>query len=62
MTNDLSALLPFFLVFAVLAVAGSLVSIALLGRTVARHHRHHRLRVARHQSIPAYYRRLVLGH
>ena len=59
MVYDLSSLLPFVVVFAVLALVGSLASVAVLGQSVVRHHR---TRVARHQSIPTYYRRLVLAH
>ncbi len=59
MVYDLSSLVPFVLVFAVLALVGSLASIVVLGQSLARHHR---TRVARHQSIPTYYRRLVLAH
>jgi hypothetical protein len=59
MLYDLSAIAPFVMVLAVLALLGSVASIAVLGQSVARHHR---TRVARHQSIPTYYRRLVLAH
>lgn len=59
MLYDLSGVLPFFVVIAVLAVAGAVASLTVLGREVAFHHR---ARVARHQSIPTYYRRLVLAH
>ena len=59
MVYDLSALAPFVVVFLVLALVGSLASLSVLGQSVARHHR---TRVARHQSIPTYYRRLVLSH
>ena len=59
MVYDLSGLVPFIVVFAVLATVGALVSLGVLTDTVVRHHR---TRVARHQSIPTYYRRLVLAH
>jgi len=59
MLYDLTGLVPFLVVFAVLALAGSLASIAVLGQSVAHHHR---TRVARHESIPTYYRHLVLAH
>ena len=59
MLYDLSALAPFVVVFLVLAIVGSLASLAVLGQSVARHHR---TRVARHESIPTYYRHLVLAH
>ncbi len=59
MLYDLSAVLPFAIVFVLLAVAGAAVSLVATGRVLAEHHR---VRVARHQSIPTYYRRLVLAH
>jgi hypothetical protein len=58
MSYDLSAVLPFVVVVALLAVVGSIASVTVLGQSVVRHHR---LRVAQHQSIPTYYRRLVLA-
>jgi len=59
MLYDLSGVLPFVVVVALLAVVGSIASVTVLTRTVGEHHR---TRVARHQSIPTYYRRLVLAH
>ena len=59
MLYDLSAVVPFFVVFALLALAGSIVSVTVLAQAAISHHR---TRVARHQSIPTYYRRLVLAH
>jgi len=59
MLYDLSAVLPFTVIVALLALVGSIASVAVLARSTARHHR---VRVARHQSIPSYYRRLVLAH
>lgn len=59
MLYDLSAVLPFFVVFAVLAVVGVAVSVLVTAQVLAEHRR---VRVARHQSIPTYYRRLVLAH
>ena len=59
MLYDLSAVLPFVVVVALLALAGTVVSLTVLGLAVARHHR---LRSARHQSIPTYYRRQLLAH
>ena len=59
MLYDLSGVLPFVVVLAVLAAAGAVASLAVLGRTVAHHHR---VRVTRHESIPTYYRHLVLAH
>jgi hypothetical protein len=59
MLYDLSAILPLFVGIAVLALLGAVASVAVIGQTLAQHHR---VRVARHQSIPVYYRRLVLAH
>ena len=59
MVLDISGFIPFIVVFAVLAGIGTIVSLGVLADTVARHHR---TRVARSQSIPTYYRRLVLAH
>ena len=59
MTYDLSAVLPLVVIVALLALVGSIASVTVLGQSAARHHR---TRVARHQSIPTYYRRLVLAH
>jgi hypothetical protein len=59
MVYDLSALTPFFLVFALVAVAAGIVSVTVLAQSVVTHHR---ARVARHESIPTYYRGLVLAH
>jgi hypothetical protein len=38
---------------------GGIASVTVLAQSTARHHR---TRVARHQSIPTYYRRLVATH
>ena len=59
MLYDLSGFVPFFVVFAVIAAVGVLASLGVLADAVVRHHR---TRVASHQSIPTYYRRLVLAH
>ena len=59
MLYDLSAVLPLFVVVAALALVGGIASLVVIGRTLAQHHR---VRVARHQSIPTYYRRVVLAH
>ena len=59
MLYDLSAALPFFVVVALLALVGSIASVTVLAQSAVRHHR---TRVARHQSIPTYYRRLVAAH
>jgi hypothetical protein len=59
MLYELSGVIPFLVVVALLAVVGSIASVTVLGQSVVRHHRN---RVARHQTIPTYYRRLVLAH
>jgi hypothetical protein len=59
MTYDLSWTVPFLVVLSLLALAGAIVSLTLMGQLGARHHR---ARVGRHESIPTYYRRVVLAH
>jgi len=59
MSYDLSGTIPFVVIVALLALVGSIASVTVIGQSVVRHHR---TRVARHQSIPTYYRRLVLAH
>jgi len=59
MSYELSAVLPFVVVVALLALVGGIASVTVIGQSLARHHS---TRVARHQSIPTYYRRLVLAH
>jgi len=59
MSYELSAVLPFVVVVALLALVGGIASVTVIGQSLARHHN---TRVARHQSIPTYYRRLVLAH
>jgi hypothetical protein len=59
MLYDLSAAVPFFVVVALLALVGGIASVTVLAQSVVHHHR---ARVAQHQSIPAYYRRLVAAH
>jgi hypothetical protein len=59
MSYDLSAVVPFVVVVALLALVGSIASATVLAQSTVRHHR---TRVARHESIPTYYRRLVLAH
>jgi hypothetical protein len=59
MSYDLSAAVPFVVIVALLAIVGGIASVTVLGQSVVRHHR---VRVARHESIPTYYRHLVLAH
>ena len=63
MAPDLSGLDPFITTFIVVAVIGALVSLAIIGETAVSFARaNRRARVARNESIPAYYRRLVTTH
>ena len=59
MLYDLSPVLPFVVVVALLALVGSIASVTVLAQSVVSHHR---TRVARQQSIPTYYRRLITAH
>jgi hypothetical protein len=59
MSYALTAVLPFVVIVALLALAGGIASVTVLGQSVVRHHR---LRLDRRQSIPTYYRRLVPAH
>jgi hypothetical protein len=59
MLYDLSAVVPVVVVVALLALVGSIASVAVLAQSTVRHHR---TRVARQQSIPTYYRRLLAAH
>ncbi len=56
MLYDFSATVPFIVVVAMLALVGSIASVAVLAQSTVWHHRN---RVARHQSIPTYYRGIV---
>jgi len=55
---DLGGVAALSIVIVVLAVAASLAALATIAVTLGAH-RH--TRIARHQSIPAYYRRLTLA-
>jgi hypothetical protein len=59
MSYDLTAVIPFVVVVALLALVGGIASVTVLAQSVAGHHR---TRLARHESIPTYYRHLVLAH
>ncbi len=59
MLYDLSPVLPLVVVVALLALVGSIASVTVLAQTAVHHHR---IRVARHQSIPTYYRGLLAAH
>ena len=63
MAPDLSGLDPFINAFLVVAVIGALISLLIIGQTVGSFvTRNHRTRVARRESIPTYYRRLITAH
>ncbi len=67
MTNnwapDLTGLDPFIYAFIAVAVVGALISLVVISQDVSRFVvTNHRARVARRESIPTYYRRLILSH
>jgi len=58
MAPDLSGLDPFINAFIVVAVVGAIISLAVIGETVYSFVvTNHRARLARHESVPMYYRR-----
>ncbi len=60
---DLTGLDPFIYAFIAVAVVGALVSLAIIGQEVRTFVvTNHRARVARRESIPTYYRRLLVTH
>jgi uncharacterized membrane protein len=59
MLFDLSVIVSFVAVFAAIAALASVTAVAAL---VVSLRGHRRVRVARHESVPTYYRRLVLAH
>jgi hypothetical protein len=59
MLFDLSAVAPFAVVFTVVAALAVVTAVAALVVTLRGHRR---VRVARHETVPTYYRRLVLAH
>jgi hypothetical protein len=67
MTNnwapDLTGLDPFIYAFIAVAVVGALISLVVISQDVSRFVvANHRARMARRESIPTYYRRLILSH
>lgn len=63
MAPDLSGLDPFINAFIAVAVIGAVISLVIIGQTVSAFvATNHRARVARRESIPTYYRRLVTTH
>lgn len=60
---DLTGLDPFIYTFIAVAVVGAVISLAIIGQTLGAFVvDNHRARVARRESIPTYYRRLILSH
>lgn len=60
---DLSGLVPFMYAFIAVAVVGAVVSLVVIGQTVGGFvATNHRARLARRESIPTYYRRLLVSH
>jgi hypothetical protein len=59
MLFDLTGFVPFAVVFTVVAVLAAVTSVAALAVSLLGHRQ---VRVARHESVPTYYRRLVLAH
>ena len=58
MAPDLSGLDPFINAFVVVAVIGAIVSLAIISETVYSFVvTNRRARLARHESVPTYYRR-----
>jgi hypothetical protein len=63
MAPDLSGLDPFIDAFIAVAVIGAIVSLVIIGQTLSAFVvTNHRARVARRESIPTYYRRLISAH
>jgi hypothetical protein len=63
MAPDLSGLDPFINAFIAVAVIGALISLAIIAEAAVSFVRtNRRARVARQESIPAYYRRLGTAH
>jgi hypothetical protein len=63
MAPDLSGLDPFINAFIAVAVIGAIISLVIIGQSVSAFvTTNHRARVARRESIPTYYRRLVATH
>jgi hypothetical protein len=63
MAPDLSGLDPFINAFVIVAVVGALVSLAIIGEALFSFlATNHRARVARRESVPTYYRRLITTH
>ena len=63
MAPDLSGLDPFIYAFIAVAVIGAVISLVIIGQSLTAFvATNHRSRVARRESIPTYYRRLILSH
>jgi len=60
---DLSGLVPFMYAFIAVATVGAVISLAIIGQTAGAFvASNHRARLARRESIPTYYRRMILSH
>jgi len=60
---DLTGLDPFIYAFIAVAVVGAVISLVIIGQSVSAFVvTNHRARVARRESIPTYYRRLLVSH
>jgi len=63
MAPDLSGLDPFINAFIAVAVVGALISLVVIGQELSAFvATNHRARLARRESIPTYYRRLLVSH
>ena len=63
MAPDLSGLDPFIYGFIAVAVIGAVISLVIIGQSVSAFVvSNHRARLARRESIPTYYRRLLVSH
>jgi cell division protein FtsX len=63
MAPDLSGLDPFMYAFIAVAVIGAVISLAIIAQSVSAFVvTNHRARLARRESIPTYYRRLLVTH
>lgn len=63
MAPDLSGLDPFINAFIVVAVIGAVISLAIIAEALLGFvTTNHRARIARRESIPTYYRRLITAH
>ena len=60
---DLSGLDPFIHAFIAVALVGAVISLVVIGQSLTAFVTvNHRARVARRETIPTYYRRMILSH